>query len=92
MADAGLPRWVIVVRRDKSEFYEDLRRNFKGDGRVRVILDRREQNRRTSTKPMETDRRRSDRRKPVPVRETALWDDAGFRLFHRDEDMQVYER
>jgi hypothetical protein len=92
MTDALLPRWLIVVRRDKGELYEDLRRNFKGDGRVRVILDRRERTRRTSTGPMETERRRSDRRKPVPVRETTLWEDAGFRLFHRDEDMQVYER
>jgi hypothetical protein len=92
MTDAQLPRWLIVVRRERLDLYADLRRNFEGDGRVKVILDRRERTRRTATAPMGTDRRRSDRRKPPPAREAAMWEDAGFRLFYRGEDMRVYER
>jgi hypothetical protein len=37
----SLPRWFIIVRRDKPHLYEHLRDSYEGDGRVEVIFDRR---------------------------------------------------
>ena len=31
-------RWLIIVQSDRRELYSDLRRNFKPDKRVDVIL------------------------------------------------------
>jgi hypothetical protein len=92
MADSELPRWLIVVRRDRRDLYEDLRRNFDGDGRVRVLLDRRERIRREARVPVGTERRRSDRRETPGTRDVSMWEDAGFRLYYRGEEMRVYER
>lgn len=35
-------RWVILVARDQAELYEHLRAALRGDPKVRVTLDRRE--------------------------------------------------
>jgi hypothetical protein len=57
---AALPRWFIIVRRDKPLLYQHLREQYKGDGRVEVIVDRR---RATSAEiPAEANLRRAQRR------------------------------
>ena len=86
-----LPRWVIVVRRDRREFYESLRLLFEADGRVEVVLDRRTGARRGENWPVGTERRRSSRRRAPMPEQAALWEDAGFRMIHRDEGYDVYQ-
>jgi hypothetical protein len=57
---AELPRWVIIVRRDKPELHEHLLESYEGDDRVEVIFDRRLA---ASTEmPVEADKRRAERR------------------------------
>jgi hypothetical protein len=87
-----LPRWLIIVQQERRELYADLRRNFQPDERVEVILDRRGAERRAEGLPVEADRRRQHRRRPLTAPERDLWDTAGFRLYYRDEDIDVYER
>lgn len=86
-----VPRWFIIVHHERPELYKDLRRNFEGDGRVRVILDRRRAERRAEGQPVDAGRRRQPRRKPLKRHEQDLWETAGFRLYYRNEDMRVYE-
>jgi hypothetical protein len=89
---AQLPRWLIIVQQGRRELYADLRRNFQSDERVEVILDRRRAERRAEDMPVDADQRRLPRRRPLTVPERDLWDTAGFRLYYRDEDIDVYER
>lgn len=89
--DQDLPRWLIVVRRDRRELYESLRRGFQEDGRVEVILDRRTGSRRTESRPGVSERRRSSRRRGLTPEQAALWEGAGFRMLHRDEGYDVYQ-
>ena len=76
--EIGTPRWLIVVRRDRPELYENLRQSFELDARVRVILDRRQADRRRAGIPVETDRRRESRRQSPAAHELAFWGHAGF--------------
>jgi hypothetical protein len=55
-----LPRWFIIVRRDKPVLYQHLREQYETDGRVEVIVDRRLAT--TAEIPAETDLRRAERR------------------------------
>ena len=57
--EAALPRWFIIVRRDRPVLNQHLRESYAGDGRVEVILDRRLA---TSEIPIETNLRRAERR------------------------------
>jgi hypothetical protein len=62
------PRWVVVVPRDQPDLYECLRRSLTHDAPFRVVLDRREgERRRASGSGGSTDRRRTDRRQRAPV-------------------------
>lgn len=88
---ATLPQWLIVVRRERRDLYESLRRGFASDPRVDVILDRRQAERRATEAGAETDRRRRQRRKPLTSGERAVWDTVGFQLIHRDHDLIVYQ-
>jgi len=90
-ADATLPPWLIIVRRDQDRLYHHLRQAFESDPRVTVIKDRRHADRRRQAVPVGTDRRRSDRRLPPTVREKKIWQSLRFRLIHRDEDVSVYQ-
>src|SRR5262245_61596519 len=40
-AGARLPRWFIIVRRDRPVLYQHLRDSYEGNDRVEVIVDRR---------------------------------------------------
>jgi hypothetical protein len=85
------PRWLIVVQRDKRDLYSNLRQSFEADGRVEVILDRRQADRRAEGGPVGAERRRQQRRKALTAREVDIWQNLGFRLYYQDEDMKVYE-
>jgi CheY-like chemotaxis protein len=85
------PRWLIIVQRERHDLYRDLCRNVAPDGSVRIILDRRQTERRRETTRTEPDRRRRERRQGLSARDAELWAVAGLRLFYQDEDMQVYE-
>jgi len=89
--EVPFPRWLIVVRRDKRDLYSNLRQSFEPDARVEVILDRRRADRRAERGLVEADRRRQQRRKPLTTRELDIWENLGFRLFYKDEDIRVYE-
>jgi hypothetical protein len=55
---------TIVVMRSYARLEKELRSAFKGEDDVKVILDRRSEERRKSTKEVATDRRMADRRYP----------------------------
>jgi len=80
------PRWLIVVKGEKLNLYENLRQSFEPDTRVDVILDRRRADRRMETVPVGTEprpqRRREQRRKPPPAEEVAFWENSGFCLIY----------
>lgn len=88
---APLPRWLIVVRRERRDLYESLRQGFASDPLVDVILDRRQADRRATGASAETDRRRRQRRRPLTSGEQAVWDTAGLRLIHKDHDLTVFQ-
>lgn len=85
------PRWLIVVRRERRDLYENLRRSFEPESGVAVILDRREEERRKATASVEPDRRRKDRRAAPTATELDSWETAGFRVIHQDVDLTVYQ-
>jgi hypothetical protein len=58
--ETPLPRWFIIVRRDRRVLYEHLREEYAGDGRVEVICDRRWAT--SASIPAETNLRRAERR------------------------------
>jgi len=55
---------TIVIQQPYARLEKELRSAFKGDDDVKVILDRRSEERRKSTKEVATDRRTADRRRP----------------------------
>jgi hypothetical protein len=57
-----LPRYLIIVARDQPALCEYLTRNFAGDEKAQVILDRRRGERRQKVQPHEPERRRAARR------------------------------
>jgi hypothetical protein len=62
------PRWVVVVPRDQTDLYESLRRSLIHDAPFRVVLDRREgERRRAAGAGGSAERRRTDRRQRAPV-------------------------
>ncbi len=80
---AALPRWLVVVRRDKRDLYHKLQASFSGDRHVDVILDRRR---------AEWARQGVERReRQATSRDRDLWESLGFRLIYRDADVRVYE-
>jgi hypothetical protein len=70
--DATAPRWLIVVRRDKSTLYDDLSRAFQTTPQVAVILDRRGTGRQESPA--------AQQRALLTAAELELWETVGFRL------------
>jgi hypothetical protein len=61
-------RWVIVVPRAERELYDRLRERLGGDASFRVLLERRQGDRRRAASDGRSgDRRRSDRRQQRPV-------------------------
>ena len=54
----------IIIRRPYSHLEKELRSVFKGERDVKVIVDRRDGERRTTQQAVEIERRRADRRHP----------------------------
>jgi len=54
----------IIIRRPYSHLEKELRSAFEGQGDVKIIVDRRYEERRGSVQPYEIEHRRADRRKP----------------------------
>ena len=54
----------IIIQRPYAHLEKDLRSAFKGQKDVKIIVDRRYGERRTSQQPVEIERRRADRRQP----------------------------
>ena len=52
---------LVILARDKRQFFWSLYTQFRDDG-VEVIVDRRHQDRRRETRPSSADRRSGDRR------------------------------
>lgn len=66
--DQGKPRWLVVIPRDQRELYESLRQGLKPDAPFRVILERRQgERRRSGAADPKAERRRSDRRQQRAV-------------------------
>jgi hypothetical protein len=79
--DAAVSRWLIVVRRDKADLFNDLSKAFAAVPQMAVILDRRVQERRAERSPMSGGQRQAPRRVPLTAAELELWETIGFRLF-----------
>ncbi|HEV8311410.1 MAG TPA: hypothetical protein VGW35_27440 [Methylomirabilota bacterium] len=83
-------RWLFIVRPDQEHLYAQLRRAFEGVDLVDVVVDRRRADRRREDRPVDVDRRRTERRVPLTKAEEQLWEIAGFRLVYRDEDVTIF--
>lgn len=57
-----MPGYLLIVRRDQPSLCDYLRRNFAGDNKTQVLLDRRRGERRQKVQPHEPERRRGERR------------------------------
>jgi hypothetical protein len=65
---------IFVVSRTRLDRYEELRRHFEDWRDVRIVLDRREGERRTPYGAFTgTERRRVERRQPLPGLRTIGW-------------------
>jgi hypothetical protein len=85
-----LSEWIIVVRPDRRDLYESLRRLFETDQRVEVVFDRRSGTPGGEDRPATRERRRSPGRRGLTPKQVARWE-AGFRILHRDAGYDVYE-
>ena len=61
--EGGAGMMSIIIHRPYAHLEKELRRAFKGQEDVKVIVDKRNGERRTSRQPLELDRRRADRRR-----------------------------
>jgi hypothetical protein len=98
-----LPRWFIIVRRDRPGLYEHLRDSYEGDARVEVIFDRRlaaptaipaEVDKRLAERRIGErraaapgERRQAARRQPLAPSQHAFWVTEGFYMVRRAPDV-----
>lgn len=69
---ASQKAFLVVVGRGHLSRFEFLRRHLEEPGLVEVIWDRRLRERRHQTRPLALERRRGERRQPLPLTWTAL--------------------
>jgi hypothetical protein len=62
--EAGSGTMSIIIRKNYAHLENEMRKTFKGQDDVKVIVDSREGERRSTQKPVASDRRKSDRRGP----------------------------
>ena len=70
MQPAEQPTQLLIVRRGRVSTFRILERHFVGDPSVRIIWDRRHQERRRSSGGIDPERRHADRRAAVS---TTVW-------------------
>ena len=58
-----MPRYLLIVARDQPALCDYLTRNFAGDPKVQVLLDRRRGKRRQRVESHNPERRRGERRR-----------------------------
>jgi hypothetical protein len=76
---------LIIVSREHEGFYEGLKTRQESKGRDRVILDRRNGERRQNgTQPRTAERRTASRRLPLSDAERALMNVLGFTVLDRE--------
>jgi hypothetical protein len=75
--------WLLIVQRARPAVYRRLRQSFADDHGVEVLLDRRRADRRALEGSRVPERRRDDRRHPLPATEVAFGRGAGFVLVAR---------
>jgi hypothetical protein len=83
---------LIIVSREHEGFYQGLKARQEAKGRDRVILDRRNGERRAGTSPWTTERRTAPRRLPLSDAERALMNVLGFTVLHRELQVIPGER
>jgi CBS domain-containing protein len=79
---AASPRWLVVVQRDRRALVPAARRRF-DEPLCLVVLDRRQRDRRQDPSPVETERRRGERRRGLTPQEAGQWRRTGYRLVIR---------
>jgi hypothetical protein len=76
---------LIIVSREHEEFYQGVKARQESNGRDRVILDRRNgERRRAGVVPRHGERRNGSRRLPLSDAERALMNVLGFTVLHRE--------
>jgi hypothetical protein len=75
---------VIIVSREHEGFYQGVKARQEAKGQDRVILDRRNGERRAGTSPSSAERRTAARRLPLSDAERALMNVLGFTVLHRE--------
>jgi hypothetical protein len=60
-------RCLFIVARDQPDLWHRLRRDFAEDEEVRIILDRRRDERRGSVRAYDPERRQANRRRPRSI-------------------------
>ena len=63
-ADEDARMTSIIIRQPYADLEEELRKTFERQEDVRVLVERRRSERRTTRQPVAIDRRRADRRSP----------------------------
>ena len=85
------PRWLIVVRGDRQALHRHLREGFGVDSRVEIIVDRRHADWEKEVVPLEVDQEGQQRRRSMTAQEQSAWEQLGFLLIHRGDDLRIYE-
>jgi hypothetical protein len=76
---------LIIVSREHEGLYQGLKTRQEANGRDRVILDRRNgERRRNGAQPRQAERRTGSRRLPFSDAERALMNVLGFTVLHRE--------
>lgn len=87
MSDAPRPRWLIVVQRERRKLYENLRESVAGNSRVEIVLDRRS----AESTGAAVSGPAVSRRTPLASEQGASWNELGFFLIYRGDELTVYE-
>jgi hypothetical protein len=83
-AGPALARWLIVVRREQAALFRHLAERFSDVAFVEVVLDRRHADRRRTARPVDEERRRTERRAPPAAPDREHWRVFGYRLVRRE--------
>jgi hypothetical protein len=77
---------LIILASDQATFYDFLKPRQEARGRTLVLLERRRGDRRRAREGIAPERRRRQRRAPVPEAALAMMSVLGFMILHRQGD------